>query len=113
MGLKTYTSMTEPAEVNASPAPVHDKATMTEPTQINKITAPRRTGYCLQSRRAGDSPLPHVSPPMGDPIPVLSEWLNIPYMNIVPAKDTSYTPHVIPKTDEIRLGDTVTEKDGR
>jgi hypothetical protein len=93
---------------------LHPKqATMTEPAQINKITAPRRTGYCLQSRRAGDSPLPHVSPPMGDPIPVLPEWLNIPYMNIVPAKDTSYTPHVIPKTDEIRLGDTVTEKDGR
>lgn len=113
MGLKTYTSMTEPAEVNASPAPVHDKATMTEPTQINKITAPRRTEYCLQSRRAGGSSLPYVCPPMGDPIPVLSEWLNIPYMSIVPAKDTSYTPHVIPKTDEIRLGDTVTEKDGR
>ena len=103
MGLKTYTSMTEPAEVNASPAPVHDKATMTEPTQINKITAPRRTEYCLQSRRAGGSSLPYVCPPMGDPIPVLPEWLNIPYMNIVPAKDTSYTPHVIPKTDEIRL----------
>ena len=81
---------------------------MTEPTQINKITAPRRTEYYLQSRCAGGSPLPYICSPMGDLIPVLSERLNIPDINIVPAKDTSYTPHVIPKADEIRLGGTVT-----
>ena len=55
----------------------------------------------------------HVSRPMGHPVPVPPEWLYIPYINIVPAKDTSYTPHVIPKTDKIRLGDSVTEKDRR
>lgn len=50
---------------------------------------------------------------MGERVPTIPTWLQIPFVEVVPTINTTYTPEAgAPTFDRIRLGDMITDQNG-